>query len=249
VVPLTARSSCGMWPRDTRCARRFRSAAQRPTRRRPADWRLGPAADHRGDQRLSRNPEQRRNSWDCRGLINRAATREVIVITHISPESAATPKAGIPAADPGGAPQAPQRAARAMRHPLLCAPAAVAGFALGWGAVQAAHNLWASRHDNTPNSSSSHAPSGALSVSGHGVTLTFPTGWVNVPTTPDKLAQFVRANAAKFPHHRSALKFKNQLENIQNLRTMAMLVYRLHAKGIVTGTTNVVVPATTPSAS
>jgi hypothetical protein len=191
-----------MWPRDTRCARRFRSAAQRPTRRRPADWRLGPAADHRGDQRLSRNPEQRRNSWDCRGLINRAATREVIVITHISPESAATPKAGIPAADPGGAPQAPQRAARAMRHPLLRAPAAVAGFALGWGAVQAAHNLWASRHDNTPNSSSSHAPSGALSVSGHGVTLTFPTGWVNVPTTPDKLAQFVRANAAKFPHHR-----------------------------------------------
>jgi hypothetical protein len=30
---------------------------------------------------------------------------------------------------------------------------------------------------------------------------------------------------------------------------MAMLVYRLHAKGIVTGTTNVVVPATTPPAS
>jgi hypothetical protein len=123
--------------------------------------------------------------------------------------------------------------------------AAVAGLALGWGAFQAAHNLWASRHDNTPISSSAHAPSGALTVSGHGVTLTFPTGWVNVPTTPDKIAQFMQANAAKFPHLRAALK--SQLDNMQNLRDMAMLVYRLNARGAVTGNTNVaVIPATTP---
>lgn len=48
-----------------------------------------------------------------------------------------------------------------------------------------AANLWASRHDNTPISSSAHAPSGALTVSGHRVTLTFPAGWVNVPTIPN----------------------------------------------------------------
>jgi hypothetical protein len=35
-----------------------------------------------------------------------------------------------------------------------------------------------------PISSFSHAPSGALSVIGHGLTLSFPADWVNVPTTP-----------------------------------------------------------------
>src|SRR5215469_504500 len=103
---------------------------------------------------------------------------------------------------------------------------------MGWGAFQIADNLWASRHDNTPFSSSAHAPSGALTVSGHGVTLTFPAGWVNVPTTPNKLAQFMQANAAKFPHLRAAL---SQVENMQNLREMAMLVYRFNARGTVSG--------------
>ena len=166
-------------------------------------------------------------------------------MTDISPESTATPEAVIPAPDPGGAPEAPRRASRPTRNPLLRVAAAVAGLALSWGTFQVAHNLWASRHDNTPISSSSHAPSGALTVSGHGVTLVFPTGWVNVPTTPNEFARFLRANLGKFPHLRAALK--NQLENIQNLRNMAMLVYRVNARGIVTGNTNVaVVSATTP---
>jgi hypothetical protein len=66
-----------------------------------------------------------------------------------------------------------------------------------------------------------------------------------VPTTPNEFAQFLRANLGKFPHLRAALK--NQIENVQNLRNMAMLVYRVNARGIVTGNTNVVVvPATTP---
>src|SRR6516162_2048558 len=147
-------------------------------------------------------------------------------MTDISPESTATPEAGIPAPDPGGAPEAPRRASRPTRNPLLRVAAAVAGLALSWGTFQVAHNLWASRHDNTPISSSSHAPSGALTVSGHGVTLTFPAGWVNVPTTPNEYARFLQANLGKFPHLRAALK--NQLENIQNLRNMAMLVYRVN---------------------
>jgi hypothetical protein len=166
-------------------------------------------------------------------------------MTDISPGSPPASSAGIAAPDPGAAREAPRRASRWRRHPLLRVAAAVAGLALGWGAVQVATNLWASRHDNAPISSSSPAPSGALTVSGHGVTLTFPAGWVNVPTTPDKLAQFMQANAAKFPHLRAALK--NQLESMQNLRAMAMLVYRFSPGGAVTGNTNVqVVPATTP---
>jgi hypothetical protein len=121
----------------------------------------------------------------------------------------------------------------------------VAGLALGWGAFQVAHNLWANRHDNTPVSSSAQAPSGALVVTGHGVTLTFPAGWVNVPTTPNQFAQFLQANAAKFPHLRAALK--SQLESTQTVRNLAMVVYRLNAYGNVTGNTTVIVaPATTP---
>jgi len=166
-------------------------------------------------------------------------------MTDISPGSPSTPSAGIAAPDPGTAPEAPRRNSRLRKHPLLRVAAALAGLALGWGAFQVAHNLWAGRHDNTPISSSSQAPSGALTVSGHGVTLTFPAGWVNVPTTPGKFAQFMQANAAKFPHLRAALK--GQLENVQNLRDMAMLVYRLNASGTVNGNTNVVVVAdTTP---
>jgi len=166
-------------------------------------------------------------------------------MTDIRPGSPATPEPGIPAPAPGGAHRAPRRASRPMRNPLLRVVAAAAGLALGWGAFQVAHNLWASRHDNTPISSSSHAPSGALTVSGHGVTLTFPAGWVNVPTTPHRFAQFMQANVARFPHLRAALK--SQVDNVQNLREMAMLVARLNAAGTVTGIANVVVvPATTP---
>ncbi|HEY2307918.1 MAG TPA: hypothetical protein VGI05_18765 [Streptosporangiaceae bacterium] len=180
-------------------------------------------------------------------------------MTDINPESAApevgaapeagipalAPEAGIPALNSGTAPGAPRHASQKKRNPLLRVTAAVAAVALGWGAFQVAQNLWAGRHDNTPISSSSHAPAGALTVSGHAVTLTFPAGWVNVPTTPNELAQFLRARTAKFPHLRAALK--NQLDNTQNLRTMAMLVYRVNASGTITGNTNVIVaPATTP---
>jgi hypothetical protein len=165
-------------------------------------------------------------------------------MTDISPGLLPAPPAGLAAPDPGTAPGTHRRASR-RRHPLVRVAAAVAGLALGWGAFQVAANRWASRHDNTPISTAAHAPSGALTVSGHGVTLTFPAGWVNVPTTPNRIAQFMRANAARFPHLRAALQ--SQLGNMQNLRQMAMLVYRLNARGTVSGSTNVaVIPATTP---
>jgi len=167
-------------------------------------------------------------------------------MTDLSPDPAAPPPADIPVADPDEAQPPLWRASRARRNPLLRVAAAVTGLALGWGAFHVAQNLWASRHDNTPISSSSPAPSGALTVSGHGITLTFPAGWINVPTTPDKYAQFLQANvAARFPQLRAALK--NQLATMQNVRNMAMLVYHVSPGGAVTGNTNVqVVPATTP---
>src|SRR5438874_2374246 len=119
-------------------------------------------------------------------------------MTDISPGPASPHQVGIAAPDPGGAPEAPRRASQLGKHPPLRVAAAVAGLALGWGAFQVAQNLWAARHDNTPVSSSSHAPISALTVTGHGVTLTFPAGWVNVPATPNQFAQ-LRANAAKSP--------------------------------------------------
>ena len=166
-------------------------------------------------------------------------------MTDISPESPPAPSTGIAALDPGTAPGSHRRASRLRRHPLVRVTAAMAGLALGWGAFHIAQNLWASRHDNTPISSSAPAPSGALTVSGHGVTLTFPAGWVNVPTTPNEYARFIQANAAKFPQLRAALK--NQLGNVQNLREVAMVVDRLSPGGTITGNTNVVVaPDTVP---
>jgi len=166
-------------------------------------------------------------------------------MTDVSPGPASPPPTDNPAPDPGGASEVPRRTSRLGKHPLVRVAAAVAGLALGWGAFHVAQNLWASRHDNTPISSSSPAPSGALTVSGHGVTLTFPAGWVNVPTTPNEYARFLQANAAKFPQLRAALK--HQLANMQNVRNMAMLAYRVSPGGAVTGNTNVqVILATTP---
>ena len=163
-------------------------------------------------------------------------------MTDINPVSPPAPEAGLPAPDPGVAPGAPRQASRRRMNPLLRVVAAVAGLALGWGAFQVAQNLWAGRHDNTPISSSSRAPAGSLTVSGHGVTLTFPAGWINVPKTPNELAQFLRVRVAKLPYLKAALK--NQVD-VQNLRSMAMLVYRVSASGTVTGSTNVVVASST----
>jgi hypothetical protein len=166
-------------------------------------------------------------------------------MADISPEPESTPQANVSIPDPGDAPQAPRRASRLRRNPLVRVAAVLIGIALGWGVFRVADNLWAGRHDNTPISRSSQEPSGALTVSAHGVTLTFPAGWVNVPTTPNKLAQFYRANSAKFPRLSAALK--TELSNVQELRKMAMLVYRVETNGMISGTTDVlIVPDTTP---
>jgi hypothetical protein len=84
-----------------------------------------------------------------------------------------------------------------------------------------------------------------LRVSGHGVTLTFPPGWVNVPTTPDEFAKFLRSRAARFPQLRRALK--NQAEIMATGRRLAILAYRIDHRGAVTASTNVLIlPAAIP---
>ncbi len=164
-------------------------------------------------------------------------------MADISPESAVAPEAGV--TRPGGVQGTPRRAARLVRNPLLRIAAVLVGFALGWGAFHAVQTLWAGRNDNTPISASSPAPSGALSVSGHGVTLTFPRGWVNLPTTPDRLAKFMQASVGRQPHLGATLR--SQLGNLQDLRSMATFVFQVNASGAITGNTNVVVvAATTP---
>jgi hypothetical protein len=166
-------------------------------------------------------------------------------MTDIRPEAAAPPEADVPAAGASDAQEAPSRARRLMRNPLLRIVAIAVGFALGWGAFQLAQNLWAGRNDNTPIAASSQAPSGAVTVSGHGVTLTFPHSWVNVPTTPNELATFLQAYAGRLPHLSATLK--SELGNLQDLRSLAMYVVRVGPGGTITGNTNVgVAPGTIP---
>ncbi len=155
------------------------------------------------------------------------------------------PPAGPPYTGPGAPGQPPRGTSRALKNPLVRVAIAVAAIALGWGAVHVATGLWAGRHDNTPVASASRGPSHALRVSGRGVTLTFPRGWVNVPTTPNQFAKFLHETASKLPHLRAAAKA--ELENRQEIRNLAMLVYRVNRGGIITGSTNVLVePATIP---
>jgi len=62
-------------------------------------------------------------------------------MTDIVPEPISPPLAEIPAPGQGAAPEAPRRAWRLVKSPLLRISAAVAGLALGWGAFQAAATL------------------------------------------------------------------------------------------------------------
>src|SRR5215469_15163844 len=133
------------------------------------------------------------------------------------------------APSPDGVRPAPGGFARARRNPVVRVAAALVGLALGWGLAHTAINLWDSRHDNTPVSSSLHAPSGALRVSGGGITLTFPAGWLNVPTTPNQMAKVLRKYVAKYPHLRASLK--SEFENMQAVRNLAMLAYRFNHDG------------------
>jgi hypothetical protein len=134
-----------------------------------------------------------------------------------------------------------------MRKPFAQPVAYVASFLLASAMITGAVHLWDARHDNSVVSSTSHERSGALVVSGQGVTLTFPPGegWLNVPVTPNQMARFLSAEEKKFPWLRSQLS-QSQMSLIQLTRNEAMLVYRIQAD-VLTATCNVSVAAGTTS--
>jgi hypothetical protein len=123
---------------------------------------------------------------------------------------------------------------RLMRRPFAQPVAYVAGFLLASAVITGAVRLWDARHDNSVVSSASHKRSGALVVSGQGVTLTFPpgAGWLNVPVTPNQMARFLNAEEKKLPWLRSQVS-QYQVSLIQLARNEAMLVYRIRADAVV----------------
>ena len=125
-------------------------------------------------------------------------------MTDTNPESPPAPTAGIAAPDPGTAPEAPRRVSRLRRHPLLRVAGRRRRARPGAGSLPGRAQPVGQPPRQHPISSFSHASSGAISVIGHGLILSFPAGWVNVPTTPDKFTQFLHASAAKFPDLRAA---------------------------------------------
>ena len=131
---------------------------------------------------------------------------------------------------PGSTPTqpVPQRPTR-MRGPLIGFIAGAVAVGLGLGAYLVAHNLSASR-SNTPVATSSQGKSGGVTVTGHGITMTFPAGWVNVPTTPTQFGQFVKDFEDKTGHIPAALK--SEINDPQLLNKFAMLVFNDKGTGV-----------------
>lgn len=161
------------------------------------------------------------------------------------PPYGAPPAGGFGAPDPGafqppyGAPPAGtypgpypaplQRRPRRMRGPLIGFLAGVVAVALAVGGYAIASNI--SSSGNKPISTSVHAKSNGITVTGKGIQLTFPAGWQNVPTSPNQLRQFVKNFTAKYRHVPGQLE--NDVTNPQFLSSVAMLVFRFGTQGSV----------------
>jgi hypothetical protein len=115
-----------------------------------------------------------------------------------------------------------------MRGPLIGFVAGAVAVVLGGGGYLVAHNLSASRN-NTPVATSSQAKSGGITVGGHGIKMTFPAGWVNVPTSPNQFRQFIKEFEDKYGHIPAALQ--SEVNNPQLLSGLAMLVVRPNGQG------------------
>jgi hypothetical protein len=125
-------------------------------------------------------------------------------------------------------------ARRLVRHRFAWLVAFVAAFVLVGVLFSVTDHLWQSRNDNAAIASSSRRPSGALVVSGKGITLTFPAGqgWLNVPVTPNQLARFLKTQEKRLPWLASQLS-QSQQSLIELARNEAMLVYRIKASTLI----------------
>jgi len=97
--------------------------------------------------------------------------------------------------------------------------------ALGLGGFLIAHNLSA-RKANAPIARSSHVKSGGMTVTGHGISMIFPAGWVNVPTSPNQFRQYIQSLKGHVP---AALQA--DVNDPELVSSLAMLVYRPSTQG------------------
>jgi len=131
---------------------------------------------------------------------------------------------------------------KTKRGPVVRIAVVVLAMALGWGSFYLVKSVWSGRNDKSPISTSTRAASGSLIVTSHGITISLPSGWVNIPTTPNQLAQFVKDNSSKYPEMASLVN------NQQAMRTLAMLVWRFDASGNQTASLTAVADPETGSA-
>jgi len=147
----------------------------------------------------------------------------------------------LPGAAPATAFQAPDTAGiqatapgpvRRIRGPLIGFIAGAVAVALGLGGYFIAQNMSASRN-STPVATSSQVKSGGITVTGHGVTMSFPAGWVNVPTSPNQIRQFVKNFEAAHGHIPAALRAALQAlaNDPQTAASFAMVVYKPGGSG------------------
>jgi hypothetical protein len=170
-----------------------------------------------------------------------------MTMSDVSPESASAHDASHPAPDPGtfqpwptGSPAGvfpPQPPPRRTRGPLIGFVAGVVAIALGLGGYLVVRNL--ENRNNKPVATSSQGRSGGITVAGHGIKMTFPHGWVNVPTSVNQFRQFINDFKAKYRHIPAALQ--REIENPQVLSSLAMLVVRFDGQGNETENLNALV--------
>ena len=133
-----------------------------------------------------------------------------------------------------------------MRGPLIGFVAGAVAVVLGGGGYLVAHNLSANRN-NTPVATSSQARSGGITVRGHGIKMTFPAGWVNVPTSPNQFRQFIKDFEDNHGHIPAALR--SEIDNPQLLSSLAMLVVRPDGQGNVSENLDALVAPFDPTPS
>src|SRR5215475_582699 len=116
---------------------------------------------------------------------------------------------------------------RRRRGPVIGFVVGAVVVALGVGGYVIARNV--SAGNNKPVATSAQDRTGGISVSGRGITMTFPKGWVNVPTSPNDFEHFIKVFTDKYGHVPAALK--SEMSNPALLHTFAMLVFRFGAGG------------------
>jgi hypothetical protein len=132
---------------------------------------------------------------------------------------------------------------RRTRGPLIGFVAGAIVVALGLGGYLVVNNL--ENRNNKPVATAAQANSGGITVAGHGIKMTFPRGWVNVPTSVNQARQFLRNFEDKYRHIPATLQ--NEVNNPQVLSTFAMFVVRFDALGNVAENLDALVaPAATP---